>query len=63
MATNPTLIQGTFNNQAYMDQNPDVAQAIQRGDFTSAQQHYDTFGKFEGRQAPTTGGTEFKPMF
>ena len=62
MATNPTLIQGTFNNQAYMDQNPDVAQAIQRGDFTSAQQHYDTFGKFEGRQAPTTGGTEFKPI-
>ncbi len=62
MAVNPTLIQGTFNNQAYMDQNPDVAQAIQRGDFTSAQQHYDTFGKFEGRQAPTTGGTEFKPI-
>ena len=61
MAVNPTLIQGAFNNQQYMDQNPDVAQAIQRGDFTSAQQHYDTFGKFEGRSAPTTGGTEFKP--
>ena len=62
MATNPTLIQGTLDQQGYMDQNPDVAQAIQRGDFTSAQQHYDTFGKFEGRQAPTTGGTEFKPI-
>ena len=61
MAVNPQLIQGTFNEQQYMDQNPDVAQAIQRGDFTSAQQHYDTFGKFEGRSAPTTGGTEFKP--
>ena len=61
MAVNPQLIQGTFNEQQYMNQNPDVAQAIQRGDFTSAQQHYDTFGKFEGRTAPTTGGTIFKP--
>jgi len=61
MATNPTLIQGTLDQQGYMDANPDVAQAIQRGDFTSAQQHYDTFGKFEGREAPTTGGTIFKP--
>ena len=61
MATNPTLIQGTLDQQGYMDANPDVAQAIQRGDFTSAQQHYDTFGKFEGRTAPTTGGTIFKP--
>ena len=61
MATNPTLIQGTLDAQGYMDANPDVAQAIQRGDFTSAQQHYDTFGKFEGRTAPTTGGTIFKP--
>jgi len=61
MATNPTLIQGTLDEQGYMDANPDVAQAIQRGDFTSAQQHYDTFGKFEGRTAPTTGGTIFKP--
>ena len=63
MATNPTLIQGTLDAQGYMDANPDVAQAIQRGDFTSAQQHYDTFGKFEGREAPTTGGTIFKPTF
>ena len=63
MATNPTLIQGTLDQQGYMDANPDVAQAIQRGDFTSAQQHYDTFGKFEGRTAPTTGGTIFKPTF
>ena len=62
MATNPTLIQGAFDNQQYMNQNQDVAQAVQRGDFTSAQQHYDTFGKFEGRDAPTTGGTEFKPI-
>jgi len=61
MATNPTLIQGTLDQQGYMDANPDVAQAIQRGDFTSAQQHYDTFGKFEGRTAPKTGGTIFKP--
>ena len=62
MATNPTLIQGAFDNQQYMNQNQDVAQAVQRGDFGSAQEHYDTFGKFEGREAPTTGGTEFKPI-
>jgi len=62
MATNPTLIQGAFDNQQYMNQNQDVARAVQRGDFGSAQEHYDTFGKFEGREAPTTGGTEFKPI-
>jgi len=61
MAVNPTLIQGTLDAQGYMDANPDVAQAIQRGEISSAQQHYDTFGKFEGREAPTTGGTIFKP--
>jgi len=61
MATNPTLIQGTLDAQGYMDANQDVAQAVQRGDFGSAQEHYDKFGKFEGRTAPTTGGTIFKP--
>ena len=63
MATNPTLIQGTLDAQGYMDANQDVAQAVQRGDFASAQEHYDKFGKFEGREAPTTGGTIFKPTF
>ena len=61
MAVNPTLIQGTLDAQGYMDANQDVAQAVQRGDFASAQEHYDKFGKFEGRTAPTTGGTIFKP--
>jgi len=61
MATNPTLIQGTLDAQGYMDANQDVARAVQRGDFASAQEHYDKFGKFEGRTAPTTGGTIFKP--
>jgi hypothetical protein len=61
MAVNPTLIQGTLDAQGYMDANQDVAQAVQRGDFASAQEHYDKFGKFEGREAPTTGGTIFKP--
>ena len=60
LAKNPTLLQGTLDEQAYMDAHPDVAEAIQRGDFTSAQDHYDRFGKFEGREAPTKGGTELK---
>ena len=61
MAVNPTLIQGTLDQQGYLDAHQDVAQAVQRGDFASAQEHYDKFGKFEGSDSPTTGGTEFKP--
>ena len=62
IATNPQLIQGTFNEQQYLQANPDVAQAVARGDFASGKAHFDTFGKTEGRDMPTTGGTEFKPV-
>ena len=62
IATNPQLIQGTFNEQAYLQANPDVAQAVARGDIASGKAHFDTFGKTEGRDMPTTGGTEFKPV-
>ena len=62
MAVNPQLIQGTFNEQQYLQANPDVAQAVARGDFASGKAHFDTFGQTEGRDMPTTGGTEFKPI-
>ena len=58
LAKNPTLTKGTLDEDKYLEQNPDVAAAIARGDFKSAQDHYDRFGKLEGREAPLTGGTE-----
>jgi hypothetical protein len=40
-----------FNEQAYLTANPDVAAAVQRGDFGSASDHYSMFGQYEGRDA------------
>lgn len=38
-----------FNATFYLTQNPDVATAIARGQFASAEDHYNQFGAFEGR--------------
>jgi hypothetical protein len=62
MATNPTLIQGTFGEKDYLNRNPDVASAVAAGNIGSGQEHYNTFGKKEGRESTTTGGTEFTPV-
>lgn len=40
-----------FDSQFYLNQNPDVAQAIQSGAIDSAFTHYVKFGQFEGRTA------------
>ena len=37
-----------FNDAAYLAANPDVAEAVQRGETTAAQ-HYEQYGKNEGR--------------
>ncbi|RNE92199.1 hypothetical protein [Marichromatium sp. AB31] len=40
----------TFDQEYYLQQNPDVLQAILQGAFTSAEQHYTLYGEAEGRQ-------------
>ena len=48
-----------FNEQAYLDANPDVAAAVQQGQFASGQDHFTQFGMAEKRQpgrAPNLSG-------
>jgi hypothetical protein len=44
-----------FDEGAYLKENPDVAEAVERGDIESAYLHYIGFGYFEGRSG---GGPE-----
>lgn len=46
MATLPSSV---FNAEWYLQQNPDVAEAIAQGIIASAQEHFNNFGRFEGR--------------
>ena len=43
-----TLATKLFSSSWYLQQNPDVAAAVEAGDFT-AEQHFELFGKDEGR--------------
>jgi len=54
----PSLIKGTFDEEQYLKDNPDVAQAVRAGTLSSGKEHYDAFGAIEGRAKPTEGGTE-----
>lgn len=47
------LSQSDFDEQQYMQGNPDVAQSVKRGDNPSARLHYIGFGFFEGRHGGT----------
>ena len=62
--TAPKLDEGEFDERTYLLNNPDVAAAVSRGEFTSGKQHYEMFGSKpnELREKPTKGGTEFKPI-
>ena len=60
LAKTPTLTEGEFNEAEYLKENPDVAAAVAAGTITSGKDHYDTFGKKEGRDDPRDGGTELK---
>jgi len=53
------MAQLAFDASYYLQQNPDVAAAISRGQFTSAQQHYDLFGRFESRNPSAYFNTSF----
>lgn len=41
---------GSAAERMYLQQNPDVAAAVAKGDFTDGMDHYRRFGKREGRQ-------------
>ena len=56
----PTLIKGDFDEQEYLRQNPDVAEAVRAGTIPSGKAHFEAFGKLEGRDEPTKGGTELQ---
>jgi hypothetical protein len=58
----PRYLTGSFNPQAYMQQNPDVAAAVQRGDMPSAMYHYMNYGMNEGR-APNATATGSGPGY
>jgi hypothetical protein len=44
------LATAEFDEQRYLEQNPDVADAIERGEIESAYMHYIGYGYFEGRR-------------
>lgn len=44
---------GDFNEAGYLEANPDVAEAVQKGEVESARLHYIGYGYFEGRQGAT----------
>jgi len=48
-----------FDSTYYLQQNPDVAAAISRGFFASAEDHYNQFGRFEGRDPNAYFDTSF----
>jgi hypothetical protein len=44
----------TFDEAAYLAANPDVAAEVAQGKLASGKQHYDMWGRTEGRNAPMT---------
>lgn len=50
---------GYFSEQLYLQQNPDVAADPWAS--KNAQEHWERFGRFEGRQSPLVGGTPGTP--
>ena len=60
LAKTPTLTKSEFDESEYLKQNPDVAAAVAAGTITSGKDHFNTFGKNEGRQEPKSVGTELE---
>jgi hypothetical protein len=48
-----------FDEEWYLERYPDVAQAVENGEFVSAREHYVRFGYFEGR-LPGLNGFDFR---
>jgi hypothetical protein len=51
----------TFDERYYLEANPDVAQAVREGRLSSGRQHYDAYGRREGRlaRANDAGGSRY----
>lgn len=47
----PSVSDGPFNEAFYLAANPDVASAVSAGLLSSGQQHYELYGRAEGRMA------------
>ncbi len=47
------IANGDFNEAGYLRANPDVAEAVRKGEVESARLHYIGFGYFEGRLGAT----------
>ena len=45
----------TYNEQAYVELNPDVAQAIRNGSYRDGADHYGRYGRYENRQISYCG--------
>jgi hypothetical protein len=45
------MIKLVFNEEKYLNENNDVFDAVKKGDFKSGLEHYEKFGKEEGRKA------------
>ena len=45
------LAGGSFNEEGYLRSNPDVAEAVKRGQIPSARLHYIGYGSLRGRGA------------
>ena len=43
------FLQDYFNEEDYLRLNPDVAKAIENHTFASGKEHYNRYGKYEGR--------------
>jgi len=52
-----TVADSTFDENTYLERNPDVRRAVESGQFKSGFDHFMKFGRFEGR-----GGVRIDPM-
>lgn len=53
-----------FNEQSYLDSNPDVAQAVLEGRFESGRAHFELFGRREGRKIRACySSNDFKKVY
>ena len=52
----------TFDEASYLRANPDVAAAVQAGQFKSGWQHYEKYGRNEGRRLVAEAAPEPVPV-
>ncbi len=48
-------VPSTFDEMTYLENNPDVASAVESGEFLNGYSHYIRFGRAEGRPRPMNG--------